>query len=88
MLNIPILYFDATKRSIHKKKSFEKFYSEVKDKEITDFIKKTEGIRKNWHKHKFENRKIPKWVVDQIGKNYMNESKIIIQKIIRLIKNY
>ena len=88
MLNIPILYFDATKRSIHKKRSFKKFYSEVKDKEITDLIKKTEGIRKNWHKHKFEYRKIPKWVVNQIGKDYMNKSKLIIQKIIKLIKNY
>ena len=40
MLNIPILYFDATK-SIHKKKSFRKFYSEINDEQV-DLIKNTE----------------------------------------------
>ena len=34
ILNIPILYFDATNRSIHKKKSLKKFYNEVNDDQI------------------------------------------------------
>ena len=41
IINIPILFFDATNRSIHKKKSFFiKFYKEVKDDKIKNLIKK------------------------------------------------
>ena len=88
MLNIPILYFDATKRSIHKKKSFKRFYSEINDKNISDLIKKTEKIRKNWNRNKFEKRRIPKWVVDEIGVDYMKNSHILIKKTILLINKY
>lgn len=88
MLNIPILYFDATNRSIHKKKSFKKFYSEIKDQSVIELIKKTEKVRKNWNKHKFRKREIPKWVIDQIGEDYMKNSYLLIKKIIKLIDNY
>ena len=86
MLNIPILYFDATKRSIHKKKSFRKFYSEINDEQIIDLIKNTEKVRKNWSKHKFINKKIPIWVLELIGKDYMEKSYEVIKKIIKIIK--
>ena len=86
MLNIPILYFDATKRSIHKKKSFRKFYSEINDEQIIDLIKNTEKVRKNWNKHKFINKKIPTWVLELIGKDYMEKSYEVIKKIIKIIK--
>ena len=36
-LNIPILYFDATKEV--SKKIFRKFYSEINDEQIIDLIK-------------------------------------------------
>jgi hypothetical protein len=88
ILNIPILYFDATRRSIHKKKSFKKFYSEIKDKNIISLIKKTEKVRKDWNKHRFENRKIPDWVINQIGSDYMKNSYLAVSKIIKLIRNY
>lgn len=87
MLNIPILYFDATKRSVHKKKSFKKFYSEINDKEIIDLIKKTEKVRQNWNKNKFINNKIPKWVLDLIGKDYMEKSFKVVSKIIKIVKS-
>jgi hypothetical protein len=88
MLNIPILYFDATKRSIHKKKSFKKFYLEIKDKNIVNLIKKTEKIRKNWNKHKFDKRKIPRWIIAEIGEEYMKNSYLLIKKVIKLISIY
>ena len=88
ILNIPILYLDATNRSIHKKKSFKKFYKEIKDDQIKKFIKKTEIIRNNWNKHKFEKNKIPIWVIKLLGKDYMEESYKVITKIIKLIKSY
>ena len=88
ILNIPILYLDATNRSIHKKKSFKKFYKEIKDDQIKKFIKKTEIIRNNWNKHKFEKNKIPIWVIKLLGNDYMEESYKVITKIIKLIKSY
>ena len=89
ILNIPILYFDATKRSIHKKKSFKKFYKEIKDDQIKNLIKKSERIRYNWRDSKSQNNNlISKWVVDSIGKNYMSESYIVIKKTINLINKF
>ena len=88
MINVPILYFDATGRSIHKKKSFKKFYKEIKDEKIISFIKKTESIRSNWNKFRFEKRIIPEWTVSKLGKNYMLESYIVLKKLIEMIKDY
>ena len=88
ILNIPILYLDATNRSIHKKKSFKKFYKEIKDDHIKNFIKKTEIIRNNWNNHKFGGNKIPNWVIKILGDDYMEESYKVISKIIKLIKTY
>ena len=88
ILNIPILYLDATNRSIHKKKSFKKFYKEIKDDHIKNFIKKTEIIRDNWNNHKFGGNKIPNWVIKILGDDYMEESYKVISKIIKLIKTY
>ena len=83
ILNIPILYFDAKNRSIHKKKSFKKFYKEIKDDQIKNLIKKSERIRYNWRDSKSQNdNSISKWVVDSIGKNYMSESYIVIKKLL------
>jgi len=88
VLNIPILYFDATNRSIHKKKSFKKFYKEIKDSEITELIKKSEKVRKLWQiKNNYKND-IPNWVIKILGENYMLESLFVIKKIIKKIKNH
>ena len=85
ILNIPILYFDSTGRSIHKKKSFVKFYKEIKDYEITSIVKKSEKVRKIWLNKKIKNNKIPKWIIDIIGEHYMLDSLKVIKKIILLI---
>ena len=88
IINIPILYFDATNRSIHKKKSFKKFYNEVNDDQIKNLIKKSEKIRHNWQNNKSQNNTIPKWVVDSIGKNYMREAYFFVKKIINIINKF
>jgi predicted nucleotidyltransferase len=88
ILNIPILYLDATNRSIHKKKSFNKFYKEIKDNNIKKFIKKTEAVRTNWNEHKFQGNKIPLWIIKILGNDYMEESYKIISKIIKIIRSH
>ena len=88
ILNIPILFFDATNRSIHKKKSFIKFYKEVKDDQIKNLIKKTEKLRYNWQNNKIQNNSISKWVVDSIGKDYMSKSYVVLKKIIKMINKF
>lgn len=89
ILNIPILYFDATNRSIHKKKSFEKFYKEVKDNQIKNLIRKSEQVRHNWQINKFQNNNsISKWVVELIGKDYISESYLAVKKIIKTINEF
>ena len=89
ILNIPILFFDSTNRSIHKKKSFKKFYEEVKDDQIKNLIKKSEQLRCKWQNNKFPNyNSISKWVVEIIGKNYMSESYVVVKKIINIINKF
>ena len=88
ILNIPILYFDSTGRSVHKKKSFVKFYDEIKDYEIISIIKKSEKIRKIWANKKIKNNEIPKWIIDIIGEHYMADSLKAIKKIIILINKF
>ena len=68
------------------KKSFRKFYSEINDEQIIDLIKNTEKVRKTGTKHKFINKKIPTWVLELIGKDYMEKSYEVIKKIIKIIK--
>ena len=88
MLNIPILYFDATGRSLHKKKSFSKFYKIIKDKKIVSLIKNSEKIRNIWHKKKIIDKKIPKWIISILGNTYLFDSQIVLKKIIYLINKH
>lgn len=88
MLNIPILYFDATGRSLHKKKSFKKFYQKIKDKKIINLIKNSEKVRKFWEKNKLKDNKIPKWIIDILGSKYLLDSQIVLKNIIILINEY
>ena len=88
VLNFPILYFDATNRSIHKKDSFKFFYKEIKDEKIKNLIKKSEQVRKLWSNNRVSKNTIPKWVVKKLGDNYMHESLLVIKKIIKLIHAY
>ncbi len=88
MLNIPILYFDAIGRSIHKKKSFSKFYRIIQEKKIISLVKNSEKVRSEWYKKKVINKKIPKWIINIIGDKYLFDSQIVIKKIIHLITKH
>jgi len=88
MLNIPILYFDATGRSLHKKKSFKKFYQTIKEKKIINLIKNSEKVRKFYGKKKIINNKIPKWIISTLGNKYLLDSQIVIKRTIFLINKY
>ena len=71
MLNIPILYLDAIGK-VHIKKSFNKFYKIIKNKDVILFIKKHEDLRRNWSFFYQNNEIINKKIVDYLGKNYFN----------------
>jgi len=88
MLNIPILYFDAIGKSLHKKKSFSKFYKIIKEKKIISLIKNSEKIRNIWSQKKIVNKNIPDWIIDILGKNYLFDSQIVLKKIIYLINKH
>ena len=88
MLNIPILYFDAIGKSLHKKKSFSKFYKILKEKKIISLIKNSEKIRNIWSQKKIVNKNIPDWIIDILGKNYLFDSQIVLKKIIYLINKH
>lgn len=79
ILNIPILYFDARGKSIHKKDSFKKFYKEFKIEEVINFIKKHENLRKNWKKYKFKNFSIPQNLIEKLEKNYIDQCLKVFQ---------
>lgn len=81
ILNIPILFLDAIGKSSHKKNSFNKFYSLIRDKFVIDFIKQHENIRKNWKIYKFKKFNIPKKLLDNLGENYFNNCLIVFKII-------
>ena len=73
MLNIPVLYLDAIRKSSHKKNSFSKFYKIIGNAEIIRFIKKHEYLRNNWKDFNFDNKTISKELTNYLGKNYFKD---------------
>ncbi len=84
-LNIPILYLDAIGQSSHKKHSFRKFYKLIKNKNVENFLKKHEKIRKNWRKYNQKNYIINKNLIKILGDFYMEDTlniyKILLKKL-------
>ena len=84
-LNIPILYLDAIGQSSHKKHSFRKFYKLIKNKNVENFLKKHEKIRKNWQKYNQKNYIINKNLIKILGDFYMEDTlniyKILLKKL-------
>ena len=84
MINLPILFLDSIGKSSHKKKSFEKFYKIIKDKETILFIKNHEELRTKWNKIITNKKRINKNIINFLGKDYMtncyNITKYVIKK--------
>ena len=85
ILNIPILYLDAIGKSSHKKTSFKKFYKQINNNFVIEFIKKHEKIRKNWSKFDNKKFKIPNNLLDELGKNYFQNCLKVFQIVCKKI---
>ena len=70
MLNVPVLFLDATGNSTHKKSSFKKFYQAINNLKIINFIKKHEYLRSNWNFFYKNNNYLNKKLIKYLGKKY------------------
>ena len=85
IINLPILFFDSLDKSIHKKKSFKKFYRIINDKKIIQFIKKHEKLRLEWNNINRNHKIISSSLINHLGKNYMYDCLKTLNKIIKKI---
>jgi predicted nucleotidyltransferase len=82
---LPAYYFSAIGKNCSKKDSFKLFYKTQIGKKLKNFLKKSEEVRKTWSQNQKKIFTIPTWVIEKIGKDYMNQSqknfKILINEI-------
>ena len=85
MLNIPVLFLDAIGESSHKKKSFNKFYKNIEDTKVINFIKKHENLRKNFLIYFRAKSKINIEIIDYLGKDYFKECLKVVNYCLKNI---
>ena len=85
MNTLPAYYLTCIGRSVNKKDSFKKFDKIFKNKKIKKLMKKNEKVRFLWEKNQYKNKNnfiIPSWIVEILGKKYLDECIIIFEKLI------
>tara|TARA_Y100001958_G_scaffold152612_1_gene139000 strand:+ start:12360 stop:13334 length:975 start_codon:yes stop_codon:yes gene_type:complete len=79
--SIPSLYLSYLKKPIYKKKSFIEFENKFGTIEIINNVSK---IRSRWNYDdnlKSKNNKIPNWVLNKLGKNWVNQTIDLFNKL-------
>ena len=86
--NIPAYYYSSLGNAIDKKNSFNKFRKNYKNKFVNQFLLKGEIVRKNWIFYKKRDFKIPEWIINILGSDYINKGEKVLLNIIKKLKSY
>lgn len=89
MNTLPAYYLSCIGKPVNKKDSFVIFNKIFKQKKIKRLMKKSQKVRSLWQKKQDDvknNFFIPKWIIDILGKNYLDECIYIFKSLIERIK--
>ena len=89
MNTLPAYYLSCIGKSVNKSDSFNLFNKKFKNKKIKQLMLKSEKVRFMWHQkqnNEIDDFIIPLWVIDILGKDYLNECILILECIINEIK--
>ena len=89
MNTLPAYYLSCLGKSTNKSISFKIFNKIFKDKKIKKLMKKSQLVRTLWQKNQNGIKNsfiIPGWIIDILGKSYLDECILIFKHIIKQIK--
>jgi hypothetical protein len=88
LMLVPALTFTSINQSCYKADSFKKIDQTFSKKSVL-FVNLLSSIRKDWEENlKFNNNNIPNWIINRLGKNFMQDGNELIKESIEIFRKY
>jgi len=87
LMLIPSLMYTSINRPCYKADSFKKLDQYFSEQSVR-FINLLSSIRRDWETmYKYQNNEIPDWIIDRLGKNFMERGNDLIKESIKIFKD-
>ena len=88
LMLVPALTFTSINKPCYKEDSFKKI-DQIFSKKSTLFINLLSSIRKDWEENfKLNNNSIPDWIINRLGKDFMQDGNELIEESIKIFKKH
>ena len=88
LMLVPALTFTSINKPCYKEDSFKKI-DQIFSKKSMLFINLLSSIRKDWEENfKLNNNSIPDWIINRLGKNFMQDGNELIEESIKIFRKH